>query len=150
MALLALALVGTACPPAPAPPPSLSPAVGYGATCVGQSAVLSLGPGQTGSVQSTCTNTGTSTWTRGTATEASLVPCCPVGGSAPFPAWTTNVPRFPQGTNAVAPGANGTFTFNFTVPAGTPSGTYTSYGALVNAANQPIAAQVLTFTVQVP
>ena len=109
-----------------------------------------LNAGQTGSLQVVCTNTGTNTWTRGTPAEASLVACCPVGGSAPFPAWAGNSVRVPQTATTVAPGSNGFFVFNITVPSGTPSGTYTSYAALVNASNQPIAAQVLTLTVNVP
>jgi len=153
-AVLALALlVTTACPPPPSPPtppPSLSPAGGFGANCGGQSATLTLNAGQTGSFQVMCTNTGTIAWTRGTPTEASLVPCCPVGGSAPFPGWASNSARYPQSASAVTPSSIGTFSFNITVPSGIPSGTYTSYGALVNASNQPISAQVLIFTVSVP
>lgn len=152
-AVLVLALiVATACSPTqsiPTPPPSLSPATGYSANCAGESATLSLNAGQTGSFQRMCANTGTTTWTRGTATEAALVPCCPVGGSVPFPAWGANSTRYPQSAIAVAPGAVGTFLFNITVPSGTPAGTYTSYAALVNGNNQPISAQVLTFTVTV-
>jgi hypothetical protein len=96
-----------------------------------------------------CTNTGTTTWTRGTGTEAALVPCCPVGGNAPFPGWASSVARYPQIQIAIGPGSVGTFSFNITVPSGTPGGTYTSYAALVNGSNQPISAQVLTFTVRV-
>lgn len=151
LSLLVVALL-IACAPQPAAPtplPSLSPAPGYGATCVGQTVVQDLSAGQTGSVAVMCTNTGTSAWTRGTATEAALVACCPVGGSAPFPAWATGGARYAQTQSSVAPSATGTFAFSLVVPAGTPPGTYTSYAALVNAASQPIATQVLTFTVHV-
>ena len=152
--LILAVVVMTACPPpSPTPslpPPSLSPATGYGAGCAGQSATLTLSAGQAGIYQVFCTNTGTTTWARGTPTEAALVACCPIGGGVPFPAWAGNIARYPQTASAVAPGANGTFAFNITVPSGTPAGTYTSYAALVNGNNQPIAAQVLSFTVVVP
>jgi hypothetical protein len=151
--LMLAGMFTTACPPpqpTPSLPPSLSPATGYAASCAGESVTLTLNAGQTGGFQAICTNTGTNSWTRGTPTEASLVPCCPVGGSAPFPGWAANSARYPQSTTVVAPGSNGFFLFNVTVPSGTPRGTYTSYAALVNASNQPISAQVLAFTVIVP
>src|SRR2546428_5726394 len=149
--LILSVMVTTACPPPPQPtpssPPSLSPATGYSATCVGLGVTPTLNAGQTGSLQVVCTNTGTNTWTRGTPAEASLVACCPIGGSAPFPAWLANSVRVPQTATTVAPGSYGTFVFNVTVPPGTQSGTYTSYAAPGNAGNHPIPAQGLTPTV---
>ena len=113
--------------------------------------VLTLNRGQTGSFQATCTNTGSITWVRGTPTEVSLATCCPVGANATFTAWGISGGRYAtQSTSAVAPGAAGTFVFSVTVPTGTASGTYTSYGILVNASGQPISADILAFAVTVP
>jgi hypothetical protein len=98
-----------------------------------------------------CTNTGTTSWVRGTATEAVLATCCPVGASVLFSTWGISGGRYATQTQTTVPsGAIATFSVNLTVPSGTARGTHTSQAALVNTSNQPIAAQVLTFTVQVP
>src|SRR5436190_18222187 len=129
------------CNGGPTPSPSLPlPPVGYSASCAGQSVNLDLAAGQTGSFQVSCTNTGTTTWTSGTATEASLATCCPAGASAtftflswgPLPSPSPSCSRYAvQGQTSVAPGANGSFAFSVTVPAGTAAGTYTSDAVLV-------------------
>lgn len=143
-------LVSTACQQPPALP-SFSPAVGNSATCQGQSADVTLSVGQTAQLQVMCTNTGTTAWTRATATEASLATCCPIGANITCSTWGVTNGRYgTQTQTSVASGAIGTFQFNLTVPAGTTSGTHYCQAALVNAANQPIAAQGLTFTVKVP
>jgi hypothetical protein len=153
---LVLALIlTTACPPPPTPtpsfPPPLSTATGYSADCQAAAVTLTLNANQTGSFQVICTNTGTTSWVRGTATEASLATCCPVGANVSFSTWGVSGGRYAtQSTSAVAPGSIGTFSFNVTVPSGTARGTYMSDGALVNGNNQPISAQILTFTVSVP
>jgi len=150
---LVLALiVTTACPPPPPPtPPSLSPATGYSADCPAAPVTLTLNANQAGTFQVMCTNTGTTPWVRGSATEASLATCCPVGANVTFSTWGVSGGRYAtQNTSAVTPGAIITLSFNVTVPSGTSRGTYTSYGALVNVNNQPISAQVLTFSVNVP
>ena len=144
-------VVTTGCPPPPPTPPSLSPATGYSADCPPTTVTLTLNANQTGTFQIMCTNTGTTSWVRGSATEASLVTCCPVGTNVTFSTWGISGGRYAtQNTSAVTPGAIITLSFNVTVPAGTARGTYVSYGALVNGSNQPISAQVLTFTVNVP
>ena len=98
-----------------------------------------------------CANTGTITWVRGTAAEASLATCCPVGSTVTFSTWGVSGGRYAtQSASSVAPGATATFSFSVTVPSGIARGAYTSLGALVNANNQPISAQVLTFTVNIP
>ena len=148
--------------PSASPSPTASlppPPVGYSATCVGQSANLDLARGQTGTFQVFCTNTGTTAWTAGTATEASLAGCCPAGANATFLTW--GIPPLPspstpcnryavQSQSSVPPGAIGSFAFSVTVPVGTAAGTYTSDAVLVKAGCAPISTQVLTFTIRVP
>ena len=152
-----LALIVGCSPPPPSPtlPP---PPLGSSATCVGQSVDLTLAVGKSGSFQVFCTNTGTTTWTGGTATEASLAGCCPAGTNATFLSWGVPLPspspacaRYAaQSQSSVSPGANGAFAFTVTVPTGIAAGTYTSDAVLVNASCAPIATQTLTFTVHVP
>ena len=149
-----------------APPPA-----GYQADCnIAQSAIVDLRPGQTGQFSVFCANTGSNSWTRGTATEASLVTCCPPFANVTFSTWiggggglpSLPIPSLPlpsgsssnryatQTQATVTPGSNASFIFNLTVPPSTPSGLYWSYGVVVNGSGQSISRQAVTIIVNVP
>lgn len=99
---------------APAPAPAPATLAGHHSAWVSQSAVPAVGVGETATVSLTFKNTGSTTWTRGTATEARLG----VAGDDTFfsqlgmaVAWPFPSRPAVQDAASVAPGASTTFTF---------------------------------------
>lgn len=100
--------------PAPAPAPAPAAPTGYHSAWVTQSAVPAIGVGETATVSLTFKNTGGTTWTKGTATEARLG----VVGDDPFfsqlgmaVAWPFTSRPAAQDAASVRPGGSTSFTF---------------------------------------
>ena len=135
-AALALSLVAQAAPASAA-------VSGYDSAYAGESAFLSLDPGDTGSFTVFFANTGTTTWLRGGSTQVDLAACtedkttCNAqdASEAAFNSGWTSSTRYATTTQAsVAPGSIGTFTYNVAVAADQAAGTYRFNGAVVLAA----------------
>ncbi len=111
---------------------------GFDSQIVSTSASLNLSRGQTGQFVVTATNTGTTTWGRGTATQVDIAFCCPVTTS-PFAAWNNGwLPSSHYATTtqaSVAPGALANFVFNVTVPLTANDGQYPFAFEVVLASN---------------
>ena len=134
-AALALSMVSYAMPANAAVP-------GFDSAYAGESAFLTLNPGQAGTFTVFFANTGTNAWTKGTATQVDLAACLEDkvtcnqqdASEAPFnPAtggWLSATRYATTTQTAVAPGAIGTFTYNVSVPA-TATGLHRFNGALV-------------------
>jgi len=130
---LALSLAASAAPANAAVP-------GYDSAYAGESAFLTLAPGQSGTFTVFFANTGTTSWVRGTASQVDLAAClenkttCNAqdASEAPFNSGWLSATRYATHTQTtVAPGQIGTFTYNVTVPATAAAGTYRFNGALV-------------------
>ena len=113
---------------------------GYDSAYAGESAFLSLTPGQSGSFTVFFANTGTTSWTKGSASQVDLAACLDDkvtcnsqdATEAPFNSGWLSATRYAtHSQTTVAPGGIGTFTYNVAVPAGTAAGTYRFNGALV-------------------
>jgi hypothetical protein len=125
---------------ASAAPPGFDGAFG------GESAFLSLHRGDTGNLQVFFANLGTTTWTRGSATEVVLSVCVdtplPQGFRcnvlSPYADWAlnwTSARSYATTTQtSLGPGAIGTFSFNVKVPLDAPLGDFYFRGELVHAA----------------
>jgi FG-GAP-like repeat len=106
--------------------------------------------GSTYSLLVFATNTGTTTWTRGTGTQVDLANCCPVATS-PNASWRSgwiSDSHYTTSTQtSVAPGAIGTFAFNVTVPTSAAAGSYVFAFELVLAStNETIHPESMSFT----
>ncbi|MBA2768570.1 MAG: hypothetical protein H0U35_05470 [Sporichthyaceae bacterium] len=113
---------------------------GYDSAYAGESAFLTLNPGQSGTFTAFFANTGTTSWVRGTASQVDLAAClenktsCNLqdASEAPFNSGWLSAVRYTTHTQTtVAPGQIGTFTYNVAVPAAQAPGTYRFNGALV-------------------
>jgi len=114
---------------------------GYDSAYASESAFLNFTPGQTQSFQVIFVNTGTTTWTRGTASQVDLAAClddkttCNSQDSAEA-AWNNSqwisAVRYATTTQtSVAPGSFATFSYNVTAPTTAAAGTYRFNGDLV-------------------
>lgn len=113
---------------------------GYDSGYSGESAFVNIAPGQTANFQVFFSNTGTTTWTRGTSTQVDLAAClgdkvtCNAQDASEAPwnnGWVSSA-RYATTTQAVvAPGTLGTFSYNITAPAGAAPGTYRFNGDVV-------------------
>ena len=131
----------------PAPAAAVS---GFDSRIAGQSANLNVVRGSSYSFLVFAENTGTTTWTKGTATQLDLANCCPV---APSPnatwsnGWISDSHYTTSSQTSVAPGAVGTFAFNITVPANATAGTYTfDFDLVLASTNETIHPEGLSFT----
>lgn len=113
---------------------------GYDSSYAGESAFLSLDQGDEGSFTVFFANTGTTTWTTGSATQVDLAACledkvtCNQQDTdeATFNDGWLSATRYATHTQtSVAPGQIGTFTYNVTVPADAAEDTFRFNGALV-------------------
>jgi hypothetical protein len=129
-ATLALGLVAQSVPAAAV--------TGFDSAYAGESAFLTLNPGQSGTFTVFFANTGATTWTKGTSTQVDLAACledkvtCDQQDAreAPFNSGWLSATRYATSTQtSVAPGQIGTFTYNVLVPTGA-SGLYRFNGAL--------------------
>jgi hypothetical protein len=119
-----------------------SPAVavtGFDSAYSGESAFVTINPGETASFQVFFSNTGTQTWTKGSDTQVDLAACLSdkVTCNAQDPAdssWNNgwlSTTRYATATQAtVAPGALGTFAYNIKAPSNA-TGTHRFNGDLV-------------------
>jgi len=116
---------------------------GFDSAYAGESAFLTLNPGQGGTFTVFFANTGTNSWTKGTATQVDLAACLEDkvtcnqqdASEAPFnpggaTGWLSSTRYATTTQTAVAPGAIGTFTYNVMVP-NTATGLHRFNGALV-------------------
>jgi hypothetical protein len=118
-------------------------AAGFDSAYAGESAFLTLNPGQAGTFTVFFANTGTTAWTKGTATQVDLAACLEDkvtcnqqdAGEAPFNppspnSWLSATRYTTHTQTTVAPGAIGTFTYNVQVPS-TATGLHRFNGATV-------------------
>ena len=113
---------------------------GFDSDYAGESAFLTLAPGESGVLSVFFANTGTTAWLLGTATQVDLTACledkltCDAqdpqdaalnGGWRSATRYTTHV------QSAVSPGQVGTFTYSVRVPVGAAAGTHRLNGTLV-------------------
>ena len=131
-AAMALSLVSMAMP--------ANAVAGYDSAYAGESAFLTLQPGTSGTFTVFFQNTGTTAWTKGTASQVDLAACledkvtCNAqdASEAPFNSGWLSTTRYASHTQTtVSPGSIGTFTYNVMVPASQAAGTYRFNGALV-------------------
>jgi hypothetical protein len=113
---------------------------GYDSSYAGESAFVSLAPGQSNEFQVFFANTGSTTWTVGTGTEVDLAACtsdkvtCNAqdASDAAWNAGWKSATRYATSTQtSVAPGAVATFKYTVTAPAGAAAGEYDFNGDLV-------------------
>jgi hypothetical protein len=131
-AALSLSMVATAMPAAAA--------TGFDSTYAGESAFLTLGPGQSGTFTVFFANVGTLSWVRGTSTQVDLAACLDDkvtcnnqdASEAGFNdgTWVSATRYTTQTQTAVAPGSVATFSYNVKVPTGA-TGTHHFNGAVV-------------------
>ena len=136
LALVALCL-------AYAPTPALA-VTGYDSAYSGESAFVTISPGETQSFQVFFSNTGTLTWTKGASTQVDLAACladkitCPAQDPADSTwnsGWISST-RYATTTQAtVAPGEMGTFAYNIKAPSNATAGTHRFNGDLVVASS---------------
>ena len=136
LALVALCL-------AYAPTPALA-VTGYDSAYSGESAFVTIIPGQTQSFQVFFSNTGTLTWSKGGSTQVDLAACladkvtCPAQDPADSTwnsGWISST-RYATTTQAtVAPGEMATFTYNIKAPADAAAGVHRFNGDLVVASS---------------
>jgi hypothetical protein len=123
--------------------PAQAAVAGYDSAYSGESAFVHIAPGQTQNFQVFFTNTGTTTWVRGTGTQIDLAAClgdkvtCNAQDASEAPwnnGWRSPTRYATTVQTTVAPGAIATFTYNITAPVGVTAGTYRFNGDLVLAA----------------
>jgi hypothetical protein len=131
-ATLALSMLAQAIPAAAA--------AGYDSSYAGESAFVSLAPGQSNEFQVFFANTGTTTWTVGSSTEVDLAACladkvtCNAQDAteAPWNSGWKSATRYATSTQtSVAPGSIATFKYTVAAPSGAAAGTYDFNGDLV-------------------
>jgi hypothetical protein len=121
--------------------PSQAAAVtGYDSAYSGETAFMTVAPGQTVNFQVFFTNTGTNIWARGTSTEVHLAACladkvsCNLqdASEASWNAGWLSAVRYATATQtAVAPGSVATFSYNVRAPDNVLAGTFRFNGDLV-------------------
>ena len=133
-AALAFSMVSLAAP--------ASAAGGFDSAYAGESAFLTLNPGQGGTFTVFFANTGTNAWTKGTATQVDLAACLEDkvtcnqqdASEATFNpstgGWLSSTRYATTTQTSIAPGGIGTFTYNVSVP-NTATGLHRFNGALV-------------------
>ncbi|HYL51652.1 MAG TPA: IPT/TIG domain-containing protein, partial [Acidimicrobiia bacterium] len=113
---------------------------GYDSAYAGESAFVTLAPGQSNEFQVFFANTGTTTWTRGTSTQVDLAACladkvtCDAqdASEAPWNSGWLSATRYATTTQtAVSPGSIATFKYTVMAPAGVAAGTYRFNGDLI-------------------
>lgn len=124
-----------------------APATAAGAfdsTYFGESAFLTVNPGQTGQFAVGFTNRGSVGWQRQSSTQVNLAQCCPLNSASPNAGWNdgtwfSSIAYATHTTDYVGPGQIGWFTYNLKAPANAAGGTYRFDGDLVVAATgQPL------------
>jgi len=123
---LALSLVGSAVQPANAA------VTGYNSSYFGESAFLTLNPGQTGQFVAIFTNTGSTGWLKASASQVNLGTClddkttcnvAPEESAWNDGSWLSSIAYATTSTDYVGPGQNGFFVYNVRVPSTATAGT---------------------------
>jgi hypothetical protein len=136
LALVALCL-------AYAPTPALA-VTGYDSAYSGESAFVTISPGQTLQFQVFFSNTGTLTWTKGGDTQVDLAACladkvtCPAqdpSESTWNSGWLSTTRYTTTTQSTVAPGALATFAYSIKAPSNATAGVYRFNGDLVVSAS---------------
>ncbi len=131
-AALAMSMLAQAMPAAAA--------TGYDSSYAGESAFVSLSPGQSNEFQVFFANTGTTAWAQGTATQVDLAACLADkvtcnAQDATEATWNSgwlSATRYATTTQTlVAPGSIATFKYTVMAPTGVTAGTYRFNGDLV-------------------
>jgi hypothetical protein len=132
---------------------------GYDSAYFGESAFLTLGPGQSGQFAVGFNNTGSTGWLTGSASQVDLAVCLPdkttcntTSPNAAFAsAWLSSTAYATTSTTYVGPGQTGYFVYNVTVPAGSAPGTYRFNGDVaLHGTASTLHAQGYYQDVQVP
>ena len=111
---------------------------GFDSAYFGESAFLTLGPGQSGQFAVGFNNTGSTGWLTGSSSQVDLAICLPdkVTCNVPSPNaafamnWLSSTAYATTSTTYVGPGQTGFFVYNVKVPAGAAPGTYRFNGDL--------------------
>ena len=111
---------------------------GFDSAYFGESAFLTLGPGQSGQFAVGFNNTGSTGWLTGSTSQVDLTICLPdkttcntTSPNAAFASsWLSSTAYATTSTTFVGPGQTGFFVYNVTVPSGTAPGTYRFNGDL--------------------
>jgi len=111
---------------------------GYDSAYFGESAFLTLGPGQSGQFAVGFNNTGSTGWLVGSTSQVDLTICLPdkttcntTSPNAAFAsAWLSSTAYATASTTFVGPGQTGYFVYNVTVPTAATPGTYRFNGDL--------------------
>ena len=111
---------------------------GYDSAYFGESAFLTLGPGQSGQFAVGFNNTGSTGWLTGSASQVDLTVCLPdkttcntTSPNAAFASgWLASTEYATTSTTYVGPGQTGYFVYNVTVPTTATPGTYRFNGDL--------------------
>jgi len=111
---------------------------GYDSAYFGESAFLTLGPGQSGQFAVGFNNTGSTGWLTGSTSQVDLAVCLPdkvtcntVSPNAAFASnWLSSTDYATTSTTYVGPGQTGYFVYNVTVPSTATPGTYRFNGDL--------------------
>jgi hypothetical protein len=130
-------------------PPSRADALapGFDSSYTGESAFISISPGQPGEFQVFFMNTGETTWRKGTATQVNLTICLDnkVSCNLPSPhsdwnngSWLSERAYATHTQSAVVPGTVAQFTYRIRAPITSPSGTYRFSGDLALATGQQL------------
>jgi hypothetical protein len=143
---------------------SFDPIDPAGAVFVQETSTKIAQPGQTVTFNFQFNNSGTTSWTLGTATQVDLGACAPVASSRSqysIPCgvtsmnptwnerWTSPSIYAAQVADVVGPGSLASYLWSVRVPDGTPPGSYQFLARLVSAAGSPLGP-VLSQTVRVP
>jgi hypothetical protein len=113
---------------------------GYDSAYAGESAFVNITPGQTQNFQVFFANTGTTSWTKGSATQVDLAACLEdkvtcnqlEASKAGWNSGWLSTTRYASTTQTVTPpGSLGTFSYNIMAPVGTAAGIYRFNGDLV-------------------
>lgn len=113
---------------------------GYDSAYAGESAFVSLAPGQSNEFQVFFANTGATTWTRGTTSQVDLAACladkvtCNAQDATEATwnsGWLSATRYATTAQTSVAPGSIATFRYTVMAPAGVAAGTYRFNGDLV-------------------
>jgi hypothetical protein len=103
---------------------------GYSSSYAGESVFTNNAAGETGQFSAIFFNDGQAAWSPGVVGLLICAPdkvTCNVSANASFAKNWFSSTVYATATSTVAPGQNGFFLYNFTVPAGTPVGTATTF-----------------------
>lgn len=108
--------------------PAAGAVAGYDSRYFGESAFVTLAPGEENQFAVGFTNTGSTGWQRGTASQVNLVQCCPYNTASPNSSWAvgwlSSTAYATTTTDFVGPGQIGWFVYTVKAPTGAAPGSY--------------------------